>query len=125
MTDTDPDEPAHRRWVIWLVPLAAIALAGGLVAVAVVGTADEVRLVIPDGAAVQVDGGTSPGVVEAEEAWDLGTNLVIENNDRRPHTLGPLVIAAGQTEELTLDEEDVLRWETTLHPRREITVVVQ
>lgn len=66
----------------------------------------EIELVIPTGTAAKVAAGEqAPGIPE-EMTFVLGDVLVVRNEDTEAHTLGPLLVPAGASASLPLNEED-------------------
>jgi len=66
----------------------------------------QVELIIPAGTAAKVAAGEpAPGIPD-EMTFVLGDVLVVRNEDSETHTLGPLLVPAGASASLPLNEED-------------------
>ncbi|MCW5874214.1 MAG: hypothetical protein KIS88_06165 [Anaerolineales bacterium] len=66
----------------------------------------QVELVIPAGTADKVAAGEPAPGIPSEMTFVLGDVLVVRNQDSETHTLGPLLIPAGSSASLPLNEED-------------------
>lgn len=66
----------------------------------------QIVLTIPEGTAAKVAAGEpAPGIPD-EMTFVLGDVLVVRNEDNETHTLGPLLVPAGTSASLPLNEED-------------------
>lgn len=66
----------------------------------------QIELVIPAGTAARVAAGEpAPGIPD-EMTFVLGDVLVVRNEDSETHNLGPLLVPAGASASLPLNEED-------------------
>ncbi len=66
----------------------------------------QIELIIPAGTAAKVAAGEpAPGIPD-EMTFVLGDVLVVRNEDSETHTLGPLLVPAGASASLPLNEED-------------------
>lgn len=112
----------------WLVPvlLVAAALAAGILLVARSSDEDPVlRVEIPQGTAARVDRGRSPDLLEDVVTVTEGTTLVVENDDRRIHQVGPVTVAPGATAQATLDSAGTTRVPSTVNVGGQVTFVVR
>ena len=66
----------------------------------------QVVLTIPEGTAAKVAAGEPAVGVPDEMTFVLGDVLVVRNEDNVAHTLGPLLVPAGASASLPLNEED-------------------
>lgn len=73
----------------------------------------EVVLTIPDGTAEQVARGEQPPSIPQNMKFVVGDTLVVENQDRVDHRLGPLWIPANASARLSLSQEENLAFECT------------
>ena len=62
-----------------------------------------IELVIPDGTAEKVARGETPPTIPDSMTFVVGDTLLVKNNDRSAHELGPLWIPAGTSASLHLD----------------------
>ncbi|MCW5887946.1 MAG: hypothetical protein KIT07_07450 [Anaerolineales bacterium] len=66
----------------------------------------QIELIIPAGTAEKVAAGEpAPGIPD-EMTFVIGDVLVVRNEDTQTHTLGPLLVPAGASASLPLNEED-------------------
>ncbi|MBX3003087.1 MAG: hypothetical protein KF828_03955 [Anaerolineales bacterium] len=66
----------------------------------------QIELIIPAGTAEKVAAGEpAPGIPD-EMTFVIGDVLVVRNEDTQAHTLGPLLVPAGASASLPLNEED-------------------
>lgn len=65
-----------------------------------------VELVIPAGTAARVEAGEEAPGIPDEVAFVLGDELLVRNQDSVTHTLGPLLVPAGASARLTLNEPE-------------------
>ena len=63
----------------------------------------EIKLVIPDGTAERVANGESPPAIPKSMIFVVGDTLIVRNEDKTDHQLGPLWIPAGSSASLSLD----------------------
>lgn len=66
----------------------------------------QIELIIPAGTAAKVAAGESAPGIPNEMTFVLGDVLVVRNEDSETHTLGPLLVPAGASASLPLNEED-------------------
>jgi len=76
----------------------------------------EVTLTIPKGTAEQVARGEQPPSIPANMVFVVGDTLIVKNEDRVDHKLGPLWIPANSSAQLSLDEEENLAFECSFQP---------
>lgn len=79
---------------------------------------ETVELIIPAGTAAQVEAGEEPPGIPDELSFVLGDTLLVRNEDSVTHTLGPLLVPAGSSASLTLDEPDNFALTCTFKPSR-------
>lgn len=66
----------------------------------------QIELIIPAGTAEKVAAGEPAPGIPNEMTFVLGDVLVVRNEDSQTHTLGPLLVPAGASASLPLNEED-------------------
>ncbi|MCL4258383.1 MAG: hypothetical protein KJZ53_07640 [Anaerolineales bacterium] len=66
----------------------------------------QIELIIPAGTAAKVAAGEQAPGIPDEMTFVLGDVLVVRNEDSETHTLGPLLVPAGASASLPLNEED-------------------
>lgn len=76
----------------------------------------EIVLTIPVGAAEQVARGEQPPSIPEDMTFVVGDTLVVENQDRVDHKLGPLWIPANSSARLSLTQEESLAFECSFQP---------
>ncbi len=89
--------------------------------------ANELRIVIPDGTSAMIEAGEDPGVIPTEIALKLPekNTLVIVNNDRVHHTVGPFFVRAGETVRQTFTQTAVYEGGCSIHPENIVRLVVE
>jgi len=74
------------------------------------------ELTIPDGTAAKVEAGEEAPGIPGEMSFVLGDILLVHNMDQVAHTLGPLLIPAGTSAEMPLDQADNLTLSCSFTP---------
>jgi hypothetical protein len=77
-----------------------------------------IELVIPDGTAERIAAGQSVPSIPEEMVFVVGDTLVVHNNDRSDHQLGPLWVPAGTSASLNLDQASKLAYSCTFQASR-------
>lgn len=67
-----------------------------------------IELVIPEGTAQRVEGGSAVPAIPDEMIFIVGDVLVVRNKDIVAHQLGPMIIPAGSSASMPLDNRDNL-----------------
>lgn len=134
MTDSDQTEESTEtrrtsRTLIYLsiVAVVVVVVAGGALAyvsLSSVNRSETVEVVVPAGTGERMDAGEDIELLPAYLELDVGDRLVINNNDDRIHTVGPYVVAPGQTIAQTFSEPGRIEGACTLHPSGAVTIVV-
>jgi hypothetical protein len=75
-----------------------------------------VELVIPDGTAEKVAKGETPPTIPDSMTFVVGDTLLVRNDDRSAHELGPLWIPAGTSASLTLDAVQSYAYDCSFQP---------
>ncbi|NWG34097.1 MAG: hypothetical protein HXY42_06610 [Chloroflexi bacterium] len=76
----------------------------------------EIVLTIPPGTAEQVARGEQPPSLPTDMIFVVGDMLVIKNEDRVDHKLGPLWIPANSSAHLSLERRENLAYECSFQP---------
>ncbi|HEX6035067.1 MAG TPA: hypothetical protein VFY83_11555 [Anaerolineales bacterium] len=76
----------------------------------------EVVLTIPAGTSDQIARGEQPPSIPENMTFVVGDTLVVKNEDRVDHKLGPLWIPANSSAQLSLDQEENLAYECSFQP---------
>lgn len=76
----------------------------------------EIVLTIPAGTSEQVARGEQPPSIPENMTFVVGDRLVVRNEDKVDHKLGPLWIPANSSAQLALDQEESLAFECTFQP---------
>jgi hypothetical protein len=113
--------------------LAAMAVVGLLLAALVTivatrddtGTGDPVSVEVPAGAGDTMYGDEAQDVVPAVIRLRPGQQLVLTNDDWRPHTLGPLTADRGATVRTAYDTEGRYLAATSLRLDGRVTILVE
>jgi hypothetical protein len=82
-----------------------------------------IELIIPAGAAQKVAQGES--ILPASQTFVAGDTLLVHNQDSSTHNLGPLVIPAGSSASLKLDQAGNLDYTCSFQPTRYYGLDVQ
>ncbi len=113
-----------------IITLASIIIAGALseIAFRIQGNTTSrdpttIVLVIPAGTASKVAGGQS--VIPAGQVFVQGDTLQVKNEDSVTHTLGPLVIPAGATASMQLDQLGTVSYTCSFEPAKYYGITVQ
>lgn len=77
---------------------------------------DSIELTIPDGTAKQIAAGQAVPSIPDEMVFVLGDKLVVKNNDRVNHQLGPLWIPPKSQASLVLDTADQYAYSCSFQP---------
>jgi hypothetical protein len=75
-----------------------------------------VELVIPDGTAEEVARGETPPTLPDSMTFVVGDTLVVKNDDKTAHELGPLWIPAGTSASLSLDSVQSYAYNCSFQP---------
>ena len=75
-----------------------------------------IELVIPDGTAEKVARGETPPTIPDSMSFVIGDTLVVKNEDRSAHELGPLWIPAGASASLSLDAVQSYAYSCSFQP---------
>jgi len=76
----------------------------------------EIVLTIPAGTAEQVARGEQPPSIPENMVFVVGDTLIVQNEDKVDHKLGPLWIPANTSASLSLDQEESLAFECSFQP---------
>jgi hypothetical protein len=79
---------------------------------------ETVRLIIPDGTAVRVAAGGNEPSIPSEFTFVIGDMLLVENQDRVPHELGPLFIPVGSSASLIMEDANKYTLGCTFQPSK-------
>ncbi len=115
--------PTYRVWLGFA--LAAALAVGSTVAVSRLvgaGEGDERVVVIPDGTAVRLAAGEEVNLIPADLQLRLDDRLVVINNDRAVHHVGPFTVAPGDRLERRFAEAATITGFCSLHPSGEINI---
>jgi len=77
-----------------------------------------VELVIPDGTAERVARGETPPTIPDSMTFVLGDTLLVRNEDKADHELGPLWIPAGSSASLLLDSVESYAYNCSFQPEK-------
>lgn len=106
--------------------LALAAVAGWAALAPVVVSSREVQFVIPRGTAARLAAGQTVQVLPSRIRLTVGVRdlLVLRNEDDQPQSLGPVLLAAGQTYRLPFTAPATFDLACSAHSEGQITVVV-
>lgn len=76
----------------------------------------EIVLTIPAGTSDQIARGEQPPSIPENMTFVVGDRLVVRNDDKVDHKLGPLWIPAKSSAQLSLDQEENLAYECSFQP---------
>ncbi|NOT06315.1 MAG: hypothetical protein HOP27_17115 [Anaerolineales bacterium] len=77
-----------------------------------------VELVIPSGTAERVAHGETPPTIPSSMTFVLGDTLLVKNEDKADHELGPLWIPAGTSASLLLDSVESYAYNCSFQPEK-------
>lgn len=114
----------------------ALALAGvlGIVSVALLvamfaaprATAvQSIEIVVPEGTQDQMDSGEEIVLFPRRLEVAVGDRIIISNDDRASHQVGPYIVGPGQEIVQTFSSPGIIEGICTLHPSGEVTIVVR
>ena len=86
---------------------------------------EKIEITIPEGTAQKVAQGESPPTIPDEMTFVLGDTLVVINEDRTDHELGPLWIHPGTSASLQLDQVERYAFACTFQPTKYFGVDVK
>lgn len=78
--------------------------------------AQRIELVIPNGTADKLARGEGQEAIPLNMVFVTGDTLVVRNEDSQTHTLGPLLIPAGASASLNLDQAENLAMSCSFQP---------
>jgi hypothetical protein len=78
----------------------------------------EIQLVIPAGTAESIAQGQTPPSIPEDMTFVIGDTLVVVNQDKVDHQLGPLWIPSGTSASLHLDTEQNYAFECSFQPTK-------
>lgn len=78
--------------------------------------------VVPAGTGERLDRGETVEIVPRTLEVRVGDSLIIRNEDSRTHTVGPVVVRAGETAEQNFTQAGVVEGECTVHPDDKFTI---
>jgi hypothetical protein len=76
----------------------------------------QITLVIPLGTAEEVARGEQPPGIPENMKFVVGDTLIVQNQDKVDHQLGPLWIPASSSAQLSLDQVESLSYECSFQP---------
>jgi plastocyanin len=85
--------------------------------------AGTIELVIPAGTAQKVAEGES--IIPASQTFVVGDTLVVNNQDSVTHNLGPLIVPAGASASMKLDQAGNLDYVCSFQPSRYYGIDIQ
>lgn len=78
--------------------------------------------VVPAGTGERLDRGDKIEIVPRTLEVKVGDSLIIRNEDSRTHTVGPVVVRAGESAEQNFTRPGVVEGECTVHPDDKFTI---
>jgi hypothetical protein len=75
-----------------------------------------IELVIPEGTAEEIKRGETPPSLPASMTFVVGDTLIVKNDDKADHELGPLWIPAGTSASLRLDTVQSYAYSCSFQP---------
>lgn len=75
-----------------------------------------VELVIPNGTAERVSRGEAPPTIPDSMTFVIGDTLLVKNDDKADHELGPLWIPSGSSASLSLDTVQAYTYSCSFQP---------
>lgn len=78
--------------------------------------------VVPAGTAERLAKGEKIEIVPRTLDVKVGDTMIIKNEDSKTHTVGPVVVRAGETAEQNFTRTGVVEGECTVHPDDKFTI---
>jgi len=107
-----------------LIALAFVGASVGLSRMLGANEGTDRVITIPDGTADRIAAGESVELLPADLRFQLRDRLIVVNNDRVNHQVGPFTVAAGQRLEKRFSEAATLEGSCSLHPSGNITIEI-
>lgn len=129
MTEESPERPASQLGKMLLIGAALTAIV--VLFVMLLATEDKKTgeqdgrthsFVVPAGTGDRLDRGEEIEIVPRTLEVKVGDSLIIRNDDSRTHTVGPVVVRAGETAEQNFTRPGVVEGECTVHPDDKFTI---
>jgi hypothetical protein len=116
----------RRRAAIVAVVLVAVAAAGWAAFAPIPPGSREALLVIPKGTGARIAAGQAAQALPSRIRLTIGVRdlLVIRNEDDQPQSLGPVLLAAGQTYRVPFSAPATFDFACSAHDAGQITIVV-
>lgn len=129
MTEETPERPAGQLGKLLVIGAALTAI---LVLFIVLLAPEDKQagerggrthsFVVPAGTGERLDRGENVEIVPRTLEVKVGDSLIIRNEDSRTHTVGPVVVRAGETAEQNFTRPGVVEGECTVHPEDKFTI---
>jgi hypothetical protein len=105
---------ARRIFILFLISLGMVWVGSELAYKMIKDPSDRapevIELTIPDGTASRVEAGEPVPAIPEEMVFVVGDTLLIRNQDRIDHQLGPLWVPAGSNASLVMEEPERLAY---------------
>lgn len=127
--DPVADEPrgsgrSTRLLVVALVAIAAIVAGTAMWIAARDESSGDLEVVIPAGTGEQIDAGEDVALIADRVELDVGSTMVVTNEDDRPHQIGDLTVRPDETLEYTFAEAGMFANPCSVHPSNSVTFVI-
>jgi plastocyanin len=125
MTDSTPRTNFVGLLLTGVLAIVSVALLAGMYVVPRAAAAQTIEIVVPEGTQAQMDSGEEIVLFPRRLEVAVGDRIIITNDDRSSHQVGPYVVGPGQEVVQTFASPGVIEGICTLHPSGEVTIVVR
>ena len=119
------DRRSPMRVLAAFVAAAAVVAAAFIVFAMVRSGPETIAITVPAGTQDRIDAGEPVELIPAVLEVNLGDRIVITNNDRATHVVGPYIVGPLQTIEQQFTYTGRIEGICTLHPSGEVAIVVR
>lgn len=123
-------QPASRPNLVALsltgiLALLSVTLLVGMYVAPRAAAAQTIEIVVPEGTQAQMESGEEIVLFPRRLEVAVGDQIIITNDDRSSHQVGPYVVGPGQEIVQTFSSPGIIEGICTLHPSGEVTIVVR
>ena len=108
-----------------ILALLSVSLLVGMYVAPRAAAAQTIEIVVPEGTQAQMESGEEIVLFPRRLEVAVGDQIIITNDDRSSHQVGPYVVGPGQEIVQTFSSPGIIEGICTLHPSGEVTIVVR